>query len=163
MTERLRLVPSVMDPSPIHRNVQWLNDPKVVRYSEQRHRQHTYESQFHYVGNGPSIFREIHADDAFIGTITATIDRNNDVADVGIMIGEKSVWGNGYGYEAWAGFCDYLFENGVRKIEAGAMSENRPMIGIFRKYKMEYEGRRSEHFLLGEELVDMVLWGKFRD
>jgi RimJ/RimL family protein N-acetyltransferase len=152
-----------MTPGPIQWNVDWLNDPEVTRYSEQRHTKHTVESQIQYIKSFdyPSRFMLIIYNENIIGSVTAHVDTNNDVADVGIMIGDKSVWGNGLGYEAWSLMCDSLLQNGVRKIEAGAMSENRPMIKIFRKYKMEYEGRRSEHFLLGKELVDMVLWGKF--
>jgi RimJ/RimL family protein N-acetyltransferase len=141
--------------------VRWLNDSSITRYSEQRHQCHDVESQLHYVMDGPRIFREIHAEEKFIGTITAHIDEDNSVANVGILIGEKSEWGKGYGTEAWIALCDHLLNNGIRKVEAGAMSINLGMIHIFRKSKMFYEGRRHAHFLCGQETVDMVLWGKF--
>lgn len=141
----------------------WLNDPEVVRYSEQRHRKHDWESQFYYVNEGPDIFREIHAGESFIGTITAHIDRHNAIADVGILIGDKSVWGQGYGTEAWIAFCDHLFLREVRKIEAGAMSANTGMIRIFVKSGMTFEGFRDDHFDLGDgKYAHMVMWGKFQ-
>ena len=142
--------------------VQWLNDPEVVRYSEQRHRKHDCEDQLNYIDNGADIFREIHAGDQFIGTISAYIDRPNSVADVGILIGDKSVWGQGYGTEAWIAFCDHLFLHKIRKIEAGAMNLNKGMIAIFQKYRMHFEGYRNSHFIVDKEPVHMVLWGKFR-
>ncbi|HEY6021572.1 MAG TPA: GNAT family N-acetyltransferase [Candidatus Paceibacterota bacterium] len=144
--------------------VGWLNDPEVVRYSEQRHLKHNKEFQGIHIrmfDEPPNLYRAIYKDGRIIGTITARVDRYNDVADVGLMIGEKSEWGKGFGTEAWTSFCDHLLNNGVRKIEGGTMSINRGMVSIFRKYDMIYEGRRHAHFLYGGETVDMVLWGKF--
>lgn len=141
--------------------VDWLNDPEVVRYSEQRHHKHNTESQLEYITDGPKEFRTIHTSDAFIGTIAAHVDENNSVANVGILIGEKKEWGKGYGTEAWQAFCDYLLGHGTRKIEAGAMACNFGMIHIFRKTGMHLEGHRSGHFQLNGELVDMALWARF--
>ena len=140
----------------------WLNDPQVVRFSEQRLRRHDWESQHEYIHEGPDIFREIHAGNEFIGTITANIDRHNAIADVGILIGEGSIWGQGYGTEAWIAFCDHLFLHKVRKVEAGAMSVNAGMISIFKKSGMTFEGFRNDHFDLGDgKYAHMVMWGKF--
>jgi ribosomal-protein-alanine N-acetyltransferase len=162
-TERLNLVRPIMTPSPIQANVDWLNDPEIVRYSEQRHTKHTVEGQIQYIKSfdHPSRFLMMIFNDQIIGTMTAHVDTDNDVADVGIMIGDKSMWGKGLGFEAWEGLCDHLLANGIRKVEAGAMSENRGMVAIFRKYGMVYEGRRFGHFLLGKEVCDLVQWGKF--
>jgi RimJ/RimL family protein N-acetyltransferase len=148
--------------------VNWLNDPDVVRYSEQRHEKHDAESQQFYITE-TDIFREIHVRDypdgdgnrKFIGTITASIDKNNSVADVGILIGAKEEWGKGYGTEAWTAFCEHLLTHGIRKIEAGCMSANFGMLRIFRKYGMFHEGHRTHHFLHGDQLYDMEYWGKF--
>lgn len=143
--------------------VKWLNDPDIVQFSEQRHRKHDEESQAHYIDNGPDVFREIHAGQSFIGTITASIDKNNSVANVGILIGEKSEWGKGYGTEAWRAFCEQLLRHGIRKIEAGAMACNFGMMHIFRKTGMHEEAVIPYHFLLDGKLIDMVQWGKFSD
>ena len=107
-TERLTL--AKYHPSNTHRlkiMVDWLNDPDVVRYSEQRHRKHDEETQQQYLMDGPDVFREIHVGHGnytFIGTVSAYIDRPNGVADVGILIGDKASWGMGYGTEAWTVF-----------------------------------------------------------
>lgn len=162
VTSRLLLTKHT-NPKNLKTMVKWLNDPDVVQFSEQRHRKHDEESQAHYIQDGPSIFREIHAGQSFLGTITASIDRNNSVANVGILIGEKSEWGKGYGTEAWKGFCDHLLDHGIRKIEAGAMDCNLGMINVFRKTGMHLEGYLNCHFLLNGNLIDMVLWGKFHD
>lgn len=88
-------------------HVAWLNDPEVVRYSEQRHKRHTLETQHSYVngvwsnpGSWIWLICKPTPLDA-IGTITAHCDENNKVANMGILIGEKTAWGQGYGSEAW--------------------------------------------------------------
>jgi RimJ/RimL family protein N-acetyltransferase len=162
-TKRLTLTKSDGVGPHLKRMVQWLNDPVVVQYSEQRHQVHTEETQQEYIADGPDIFREIHTHQGrFIGTITANIDRPNSVADVGILIGEKEEWGKGYGFEAWKGFCDHLLTHGIRKIEAGTMRNNRSMRVIFNRYDMVQEGIRFDHFLYDKETYsDMLLYGKF--
>ena len=163
VTKHLTLVKSNVSNQHLNLMVAWLKDPDVVRWSEQRHQHHDIETQRQYISDGTDIFREIHTHQShFIGTITACIDRDNSVADVGILIGEKKEWGKGYGFEAWKGFCDHLLTNGMRKIEAGTMSRNKPMLRIFSKYGMTYEGVRNDHFVLSkEETADMFLYGKF--
>ena len=161
VTQRLIIKPSTRHDSVIRQLCRWLNDPEIVQYSEQRHLRHTSQSELHYIADNLATFREIYAGDELIGTINADIDENNGIADVGILIGNKDKWNKGYGFEAWAAYCNNLLNNGTRKIEAGTMALNTGMIKIFRKYEMRYEGRREEHFSLGPQLVDMVMWGKF--
>jgi RimJ/RimL family protein N-acetyltransferase len=166
VTKRLTLTKSDGVGPHLKLMVQWLNDPVVVQYSEQRHQVHTEETQQEYIDDGPDIFREIHTHQGkFIGTITANIDRPNSVADVGILIGEKEEWSKGYGFEAWSAFCNHLLTHGMRKIEAGTMSRNRAMLKVFGKYGMNYEGCRHEHFWLENDkhTTDMLLYGKFHE
>jgi RimJ/RimL family protein N-acetyltransferase len=146
--------------------VGWLNDKELMRYSENRHKQHTAATQIEYIMsflyNPGDILREIHLDDVLIGTITAIVDRNNRVANVGILIG-KGFGGNEHGYEAWAMLCNSLFEHqGMRRIEAGCMALNMPMIKIMRRYGMKEEGRRMSHFMVDGAYSDLVLYGRFR-
>ena len=163
VTSRLTLVPP--SDGSIPKVVRWLNDPDVVRYSEQRHRKHTAVFQKAYIEmmtKHRHKYMEIHKNGSVIGTISAQVDANNDVADVGIMIGEKTLWGKGYGAEAWKAFCDYLLGNGIRKIEAGCMSINFGMMHICRKTGMYYEGRKHAHFLMGDDTVDVLYYGRFQ-
>ena len=144
--------------------VRWLNDIDVVKYSEQRHYEHTEDSQRAYISrivSDKDTIMAIYNDDSFIGSITAYTDKQNSVANVGIMIGDRRVWGRGFGTEAWDGLCTHLLNNGIRKIEAGAMATNFGMINIFRKTEMHEEGKLSDHFLVGDELVDLVQWARF--
>ena len=162
VTKRLILTPASKDSFP--RVVEWLNDRDIMMYSEQRHTKHSTESQEIYLEalNPLDRYMEIHSNGALIGTLSAHVDEFNDVADVGILIGERKARGKGFGTEAWQAFCDHLLDHGVRKIEAGCMGSNFGMLHIFRNTGMYYEGRRFAHFVVGDDAVDMVMYGKFR-
>jgi RimJ/RimL family protein N-acetyltransferase len=149
-------------------HVDWLNDPETVKYSEQRHRKHTMDTQRQYLWTFPknshiwlieyalSPTTELKA----IGTITAYIDEPNGVANMGIMLGEKR--GRGHGIAAWSTVMDYLFQNGIRKVEAGMMAVNGGMRAICRKSKMNYEGTQLDHFIFEGKPCDLLHYGKIK-
>ena len=141
--------------------VGWLNDPYITRYSEQRHIKHTIESQQDYLKRQELFWGiyDMSTGGSLIGSMTVNYDRPNDVANVGIMIGDKESMGKGYGYEAWEALCNQL---PVRKIEAGCMAINRPMMSICSKYGMMEEGRQEDHFIVGDTTCDLVHWGKLK-
>jgi len=147
--------------------IRWLNDPEVMRYSEQRHQHHTQFSQLNYINgfkDGSHIWRIMRLDTgAHIGNITATYDQNNKLSDVGILIGEAEVWGQGYGAEAWNAVCGWLLgEGNVRKLEAGCMRTNEAMLKIIRGSGFRQEGERANHFLQGGSPVSAILFGRFK-
>lgn len=147
--------------------VRWLNDPEVVRFSEQRHQRHTQYSQMTYINSfkdGSHIWRIIHIGSGkHIGNIAAIYDAPNKRADVGIMIGEAGFWGAGYGTEAWNAVCSWLLgEGGLRKLEAGCMRNNEAMLKIIRGSGFKHEGDRANHFLLSGSPVSAALFGRFK-
>lgn len=167
-TKRLILVP-FSEKYLTYRYIGWLNDPEVVRYSDQRFKKHTLESCRKYMRSfdgTPNRFWAIVSKDkglGHIGNITVYNDTAHSTADIGIMIGEKSAWGKGYGTEAWVAVCDYLLKKAkVRKITVGTLSVNRPMLGIIRKSKMVPDGIRKRQCLFNGREVDMVHAALFR-
>lgn len=151
------------------RQVRWLNDPDVVRYSEQRHQTHSLITQLRYIDlfvGGSHIWGIYRvADDEHVGNIAACHDEPNNVTDLGIMIGETACWHKGIGLEAWKSVCTWLLDpqcGAVRKIEAGAMKANEAMIKILRGSSFNLEGERANHFLLDGGAVGMVLYGRTR-
>lgn len=168
-TKRLILAPFA-DEHLTPRYVGWLNDPVVVRYSEQRHLRHTLESCRRFVASfvgGPShLWAIVAKDDALghIGNVNSAVDEPNRTADVAIMIGEKKAWGRGLGAEAWLAVVEYLLgPGGMRKVTAGAMADNTAMLRIMAKAGMAEEGRRRGQFLLDGRAVDAVLCARFAD
>jgi len=164
-TSRLRMISAPTEESILRSMVGWLNDPIVVRYSEQRHQQHTIMSQYRYIemfSDGNYLLAIYYDSHTLIGTATIFVDEPNKVANIGIMIGDHSKWGIGLGNEAWAAVCDRCLDNGYRKVEAGCMSCNVSMMSICSHYGMMEEGRQEDHFLINGQPTDLVHWGKFK-
>lgn len=153
--------------SPSSRNIGWLRNPDVVRYSEQRHREHTLSSQLRYITSfvGKSKLWGIYLKEGgqHIGNVSAMHDAPNDVADVGIMIGDPELWGRGLAGEAWKGACAFLLGGGgVRKLEAGCARTNTAMLKIIQASGFKQEGELLGHFLFDGAPVSSVLFGKAR-
>ncbi|MFC1964858.1 GNAT family N-acetyltransferase [Chloroflexota bacterium] len=145
------------------RYVGWLNNPEVVRFSEQRHRSHTlgscreYWKSFDGTLNYFWAIEEIKSGLGHIGNINAYVDMNNQLADIGILIGEKDAWQKGYGFEAFLAVSHYLLNAiKLRKITAGTMATNTAMLKIMRRLGMMEETRRPKHFLWEGIQVDLV-------
>jgi RimJ/RimL family protein N-acetyltransferase len=167
-TNRLRIVP-FSEEHLTPRYVGWLNDPETVRFSQQRCCTHTLASCRDYMASfvdTPNYFWAIISRDpaqGHIGNMNAYVDTTHQVADVGILIGERSVWGCGYGTEAWIAVCDYLFRSAdIRKITAGALAVNSAMAALARKAGMIEDGRRIRQYLFEGAETDVVHWALFK-
>ena len=161
-TPRLRLEPFA-ERHLSTRYVAWLNDPQVVRYSEQRFQTHTLESCRAYwqsYVDTPHCFWAIIAKEGalgHIGNINAYIEPNHGVADLGILIGERHALRQGFGSEAWSAVCAYLFSSGTaRKISAGCLAANLPMTSIMKRAGMVPDGVRLDHYLFDGKPMDIV-------
>lgn len=177
-TESLCLYPyATTMVSSVH--VGWLNDPEVVKYSEQRHKLHTLDSVRAYVNEiatSPNsyLWGIYHQPDAImippaatvlaqIGTITAHVDMMNGTADMGILMGDRDFWGLGYGSEAWNAVMNWLFDSrDIRKVEAGCHYENRGMRRVAENCGMILEGVRHDHFVVDGMPQHLLLYGKMK-
>ena len=144
------------------KNVEWLNDPEVVRYSEQRHKSHSLGSCRKYMesfNDTPNYYFAILLSESYekhIGNISVFVDVNNKIADISIMVGDRQYWGKGYGGEAFIGVVNFLKELKIRKITAGTIETNHAMIKIMKKARMAEDGRRIKHFVHQGKEVDIV-------
>ena len=151
------------------RYVGWLADPEVVRFSEQRFRQHTLESCREYwasFAGTPNLFYAIVAKDpalGHIGNLNVYIDERHGVADIGILVGERACWGKGYGRDAWDAVMRHLLEDRrLRKVTGGCAAGNIAMVRIMRRCNMVEDGRRARHYVYDGEDVDLVYYAAFR-
>lgn len=144
----------------LFQTARWLNDHEVVRFSEQRHYHHTALTQWDYMRNLPGnvVYWGIYTGKDMIGTMRADVDWHNGVANLGILIGAKDHWGKGYGKEAWGAAINHL-RGPFRKIEAGMMAANEPMIKTCLACGMKEEARVGGHFLWNGQPMDLVLMG----
>jgi len=150
------------------RYVAWLNQPEVVKYSEQRHRQHSLDScraYFESFRGSPHEFLAVEADEpalGHIGNMAVAVDEANRVGDLSILIGERRAWGTGLASRAWIAVLEELLRSGrLRKVTAGTMAANTPMLRLMERSGMTIEGRRARQFLLDGAEVDMVFAARF--
>lgn len=145
----------------------WLNDPEVVRFSNQRFAYHDRESALRYLAGfsgTENLFLAVRdaASGALVGTMTAYRSRHHGTADVGIMIGARVIWGRGYGDAAWSGLLDWLLRHGgARKVTAGTLACNRGMVRLAEKASMTIEGVRRAQEIVEGSPEDIVLYAKF--
>lgn len=165
-TARLTLFyPMIHSNMDVAHYLRWLTNEAVMQYSEQRHAVHTEQSQADYIASfsgSDNYFWEIQRTGVPIGSITAYIDKPNRTANLGVMIGDSRLWGHGYAGEAWDAVCQYLFEDGIRKIEAGCMACNSAMIRLLKKLEFTHEATVPGHFLRHGKPEDLHIYGKNR-
>lgn len=164
-TARLTLAfPTLHSNMTLDHYLRWLNNETVMKFSEQRHLTHTNETQYKYLSSfvdSQDYFWEIQRTGVPIGSITAYRDQPNRKANVGVMIGQPSLWGQGYASEAMDAVCSFLFDGGCRKIEGGCMATNSGMIRIFEKVEFKHEATISSYVLLDGKPEDAVFYGKY--
>ncbi len=148
------------------RHISWLNDKRLMRYSEQRHMEHTLETQHSFLNGFPGesyvwLIREDDGSGVYdIGTMTAHIDEPNGLANLGILIG---VPGRGYGTTAWKAVMEFLDTlDFIRKIECGTMRQNMAMRCLAMSAGMSVEAFIPNHFLLDGKPEDLVIYGVCR-
>lgn len=165
---RIRLVP-FGERFLTQRYVDWLNDADLMRHSEQRHRRHTMASNEAYFRSFDQPNRFLWAiidrtDDLHVGNINAYLDANNGVADLGLLVGEKSRQGRGLGAEAWIGAMHAMFVGmGVRKVTGGCVAPNAAMLRIMHSAGMVEDGIRQRHLIIDGVAVDVIHRALFLD
>jgi RimJ/RimL family protein N-acetyltransferase len=79
------------------------------------------------------------------------------------MVGERRVWGQGIGVDAFGTVMAALLDSsGVRKVTAGALALNIGMIRIMEKVGMQHEATRRAHEVVDGVPVDMAYYARFR-
>lgn len=146
----------------------WMQDPLVQRFLESRHAHHTEASLRAFVetalADPDTLMMGIRdrATGTHVGNIKiGPVNRYHGTADIGLMIGDRSAWGRGFGSAAIGGICDLARDRmGVRKATAGASTENPGSVRAFLKMGFEIEGRRRAHMQTDDGLEDLILLGR---
>ena len=146
----------------------WLNNKEIVKYSNQRFINHNLLSSKKYLksftGSKNLFFAiKLNENNQMIGTMTAYFSFHNTV-DVGIMIGEKSLWGKGFGKDAWNTLLLWLEkEINVRKITAGTLASNLGMLKLMEGSGMTHEATKKNHEMLNNQPEDVLYFCKFNN
>lgn len=111
-------------------------------------------------------FFAIHTkDDVFIGTTRiAYIDWRLGTGDVGILIGEKNMWGKGLATDVVKTLAMYAFEVlSLRKLYSAPDAEHVAMCKCFEAVGFQKEGRIRKDILKNGVYHDRHYYGLFRD
>ena len=144
--------------------VNWLNDPEIVKFSQQRFVEHTIETCRQYFQSKqcvPKTFMAIEVLDnetwIHIGNIGVDLNLNDKTADLSILIGERALQNKGVGTTAWTLGIKHCFrEFQIDCITAGTMEPNLAMQRIFKKSNMVIDAVLPGRYLLNGRRVGMV-------
>lgn len=144
--------------------LRWLNDPDLMKYSNQRFQRHTVESCQAYLDSFKHSANQFLAiadkQEKLKGTMTIYVSTTHGTADLGILIG-RDYSGHGLGTRSWQTVIAYLEEQTqTRKITAGCASLNHSMISLAERSGMILEGRRLQQEIHDGVAVDILLYGK---
>jgi RimJ/RimL family protein N-acetyltransferase len=151
------------------RYLMWLNNPEVVRFSNQRFRKHDVASSRRYLksfAGTDNLFLSIRErrGKRAIGTMTVHAAMPHGTADVGILIGEISVWGKGFGLDAWKTLISWLLMGcSMRKVTGGTLASNVGMKCIFERSGMHLEATRQAQEIVHKQPTDLLYYARFWD
>ena len=143
----------------------WLNDSEITDYLEVRFNipkniieledfiQSVNES------NNSILFGIFYKDlKIHIGNIKLTFNIEHKRAEIGLLIGDKSFWGNGYAAEAIDLVSNYTFKKyNIDKISASCYEENIASAKSFLKVGFNEEARLKDHWLKRGERQDSII------
>ena len=147
------------------RYISWLNDKKLMRFSEQRFKKHTLNSCKKYLEESQKkkdLFYAIvdKSYERHVGNIYIKIDKLNNIGDIRILIGEPR---NKYGFYAWMEAIKKLKKLKVRKITGGSIKTNKAMIKIFKKSNIKLENTKKKYFKIKNNFYDLVGYCMFEN
>lgn len=141
----------------------WLNDRELMRFSNQRFRDHSAESCRAYVAGfagSPNLFLSIRHEGELVGTMSCYRSPQHGTADIGLLIGAGQ--GRGFGRDAWATLMDYLLAQGTRKVTGGTLRCNTPMVRIMEACGMQPDGVRQGQELVEGQPQDILYFARFQ-
>lgn len=147
----------------------WLSDPEVsqfleVRFSPPQTVKHLQQFIEQTNASKDSLMLGIflHSENRHIGNIKlGPIDWNHSVADIGLLLGDKTQWGKGYATVAISLITDYAFGLlKLTKLTAGCYALNEGSTKAFVRAGFVVEGRRLSQWQVGDVRQDGILLGK---
>jgi|TARA_B100001964_G_scaffold69877_1_gene79237 RimJ/RimL family protein N-acetyltransferase len=146
--------------------MKWLNDKEVTRFMAFGNSPITLERMKDYLNklrndNNLLLAVIIADDDQYVGNIRiGPIDEYNKRSDIGIMVGDRSVWGKGIASSAMRLALDYSFHVlDLSKITLGVISGNVKAIKLFESLGFAREGCLRSHSLCNGVYQDVLLYG----
>jgi len=103
----------------------------------------------------------VKANDQYIGNVgLMEINSLNRNAELGIMIGDRTYWNQGYGTEAVKLMCRYGFKNlNLHRIFLKVFSHNERAIRCYEKAGFKHEGTLRDSNFINGEYRDSLIYG----
>lgn len=144
----------------------WMRDPETTRYLEARLVEHSVRSLREYIESCAASPAELLlgiciSDGTHIGNIKlGPIDSYHRRAAVGLLIGEREQWGNGYATEAIVAVSAHAFgAMGLEKLYAGCYASNVGSARAFLNAGWGEEGRSKADWRLDGGREDNIALG----
>lgn len=150
---------------------QWLNDQEVTRWMQNGIFPNSVESMLDYyqriaVSRMEMVLAIVLLEnDRHIGNIGLhNIHPVFRSAEIGILIGEKDIWGHGYGSESISLLVAHAFNRlNLNRLSAGAVIKNQGCIRAFEKAGFNREGVSRQAYYCEGRYEDCVQLGLLRD
>jgi len=161
--EKVRL--RAIERDDIPRFLRWLNDPEVRRYLamylplSRAQEERWFERQLQ--DQRSQVFAIETTEGEHIGNIGLhDINWKDRCAELGIFIGEKNFWGQGYGTDAIRTLLRLAFEEmGLNRISLRVYDFNHRAIRCYQKCGFQQEGRLRQAHFAGGRYHDVLIMG----
>jgi len=156
-----------IEPDDLDRYLVWVNDPEVTRWLALRYpigregERQILERLTRANGYGDAAFAvEDRATGEHLGTISLFDAKpESRVAELGIFLGAKDRWGEGFGYDALVTLLRFGFwEMNLRRIELSVLDGNTRAKALYERVGFKEAGRRPGHwYKRGAALDDFLM------
>jgi len=160
-----------LEPTDLERAYTWVNDPEVIRYLALRYPMSRKDEQ-RWLEEAPT--------NSFAGGVRLAIETKDGVhignldlhqanaedrkAGLGIMIGDKDYWSNGYGTDATVTLLRFAFqEMNLNRVWLHVFEFNERAISCYKKCGFQVEGRLRQHRFSQGRYWDTIVMGVLRE
>lgn len=149
--------------------VRWINDPETRRFMMMRYPLSATEEENWWEGfvkrKGDHIFAIEAGDGTYIGNIGLhDIQPENRRALLGIIIGEKAYWGQGYGTDAIRAMLGWAFGYlNLHRVSLTVYAYNERAIRCYEKSGFRHEGSMRQARYVDGKYYDELVMGVLRD
>jgi RimJ/RimL family protein N-acetyltransferase len=147
--------------------LQWRNNPEVNRYLTSRHRTleeiATWYKQI--ISDRNALLFGIYCDDALVGyCIVEGVDLASRKCEVGVIIGEPYLWGQGLGKYAVQRLLRHCFEHlKLHRVLAVIARGNARSERLFQRLGFIHEGTLRDATMIDGKFTDLLCYSMLED
>jgi len=156
----------------LERNTRWINDREVTRFLSVRYELSSAaeEGWLRELASKPMsyerpFFAIATKDDVHIGNVNLfAVVPEDRKCELGIMIGEKAYWSQGYGTDALRTIVRFAFEEmNLNRVQLHVFAYNDRAFAAYRKAGFVEEGRRRQAHYADGAYHDAIVMSVLRD